>query len=147
MIYDSSCVQSLFTHLWEVCGRLQRELSVWDQVMRGERLLVISSKLHLEDFPGGPVAGTLLFQFRGPRFYPWSGTRPHGPQLKSCMPQLKQTNKTNQPTNQKTRTSELQMGFLDLGFGSAGEIHTHVYNEGFMSWVWLLLKPVCKVKS
>ena len=38
------------------------------------------------------------------------------------------TNKQNQPTNQKTRTSELQMGF-----GSTGEIHTHIYNEGFMS--------------
>lgn len=100
MIYDSSCIQSLFTHLWEVCGRLQRELSVWDQVMQGEPL-IISSKLHLEDFPGGPVVGTLLFQCRGPRFYLWSGTRPHGPQLKSCMPQLKQTNKTNQPTKKQ----------------------------------------------
>ena len=97
MIYDSSCIQSLFTHLWEVCGRLQRELIVWDQVMQGERLIIISSKLHLEDFSGGPVVGTLLFQCRGPRFYPWSGTRPHRPQLKSCMPQLKQTKPTNQP--------------------------------------------------
>ena len=93
--------------MWQVakgtqCVRpSQRELSVWDQVMKGEWLLTISSKLHLEDFPSGPVVGTLLSQCRGPRFYPWSGTRPHRPQLKSCMPQLKQTNKTTKKQEHK----------------------------------------------
>ena len=93
-------VHSPMRGMWQVAKgtqcvrRSQRELSVWDQVMKGEWLLTISSKLHLEDFPSGPVVGTLLSQCRGPRFYPWSGTRPHRPQLKSCMPQLKQTNET-----------------------------------------------------
>ena len=38
------------------------------------------------DFPGGPAAGTLSSQCRGPGFNPWSGNRPHRPQLKdpSC---------------------------------------------------------------
>ena len=31
------------------------------------------SNLEAEVFPGGPVAKTLYFQFRGPRFDPWSG--------------------------------------------------------------------------
>ena len=33
----------------------------------------ISQKKSSRDFPGGPVAKTLCFQFRGHRFNPWSG--------------------------------------------------------------------------
>ena len=37
------------------------------------------------DFPGGPVAETICSQCRGPGFDPWSGTRSHMPQLRTCM--------------------------------------------------------------
>ena len=33
-------------------------------------------KAALRDFPCGPVAKSLSFQFRGPRFYPWLGIHP-----------------------------------------------------------------------
>ena len=51
------------------------------------------------DFPGGPVAKTLGFQCRGPRFYPWSGKETphastkdltcHSEDQRSCMLQLR----------------------------------------------------------
>ena len=44
-----------------------------------------SLKYNLRDSPGGPVVKTLLYQYRGHGFNPWSGTKilhamPHGSQ-------------------------------------------------------------------
>ena len=41
------------------------------------------------DFPGGPVAKTLNFQSRKPRFDPCQGSGSYMPSLRVCMVQLK----------------------------------------------------------
>ena len=39
----------------------------------GALMVLLSFKVDLWDFPGGPVAKTLPSQYRGPGFNPWSG--------------------------------------------------------------------------
>ena len=53
---------------------VQKGICLQSSSLNGQKAWTgISQKKSSRDFPGGPVAKTLCFQFRGHRFNPWSG--------------------------------------------------------------------------
>ena len=61
---------------WQIDGETMEK--VRDFIWEGSEVTVDGDcsyeiKGHLRDFPGGPVANTLYFQCRKPRFNPWTG--------------------------------------------------------------------------
>ena len=69
---------------------LGNALSRGDKVSEISQILLCQKSL-VWDFPGGPVAKILCYQWRGPGFDPWSGNyeKSHMQQLRVCMMQLK----------------------------------------------------------